>query len=84
LAVTRLKQAEKALSIQTASIGVATSNLEIISSRFDQGRSLLTAVIAAENLLKQAEQEYLQALYNMLIARINEEKAKGTLTEKLE
>ena len=84
LASTRLNQAEKALTIQSSNIEVATSNLNIITSRFDQGRSLLTDVIDAENLLKQAEQEYLQAIYNLLIARINLEKAKGTLTENLE
>jgi len=84
LAGTRLNQAEKALTLQTANIEVATSNLKIITSRFDQGRSLLTDVIDAENLLKQAEQEYLQAVYNLLIARINIEKARGTLTRNLE
>jgi outer membrane protein TolC len=84
LASTRLHQAERALTLQKANIEVATSNLEIIASRFDQGRSLLTAVIGAENLLKQAKQEYLQAVYNLLIARINLEKAKGTLTENFE
>lgn len=81
---TRLNQAEKVLTLQTANIEVATSNLKIITSRFDQGRSLLTDVIDAENLLKQAEQEYLQAVYNLLIARINIEKARGTLTRNLE
>jgi outer membrane protein TolC len=76
LTSTRLNQAERELTIPSSNIEVATSNLQIITSRFDHGRSLLTAVIDAENLLKQAEQEYLQAVYNLLIARINVKKQK--------
>jgi len=84
LAVIRLNQSEKAVTLQQANIEVATSNLKIITSRFEEGRSLLTDVTDAENLLKQAEQEYLQAVYNLLIARINIEKAHGTLTQNLQ
>jgi outer membrane protein TolC len=83
VASVRLNQAERALTLQKDNIEVASSNLQVITSRFDQGRSLLTDVIDAENLLKQAEQDYLQAVYNLLIARINVEKAKGTLTKDL-
>lgn len=81
LAATKLSQAEMALDIQAANLEIAKSNLGILTDRFDKGRSLLSDVIDAENLLKQAERDQLQAIYDVLTATLNLKKAKGTLVE---
>jgi outer membrane protein len=60
-------------------IELALSVLSVTSLQYEKGTTDLTDWLNAQNSVKEAQNNYLNSLYNFFLARIDMEKAGGTL-----
>jgi outer membrane protein TolC len=73
------KQASEVVAVRQQNLALAQSNKTVIEKRYIEGRALITEILDAESLLRQAEQDLLQSIFNFLSAYIALQKACGTL-----
>jgi outer membrane protein TolC len=78
-AMTNLKNGFEALDIQVRNMDLAAEILRVSKIKFQQGLGSSLEVINAESDLKQAQNNYFSALYDVLIAKVDIDKAQGKL-----
>jgi outer membrane protein TolC len=76
---TSLKNSLRAAKIQQENITIAEEVVATTTSRFKQGQATQQDVLNAELTLRDTQTSYLQALYDFLVAKLDWEKANGTL-----
>jgi outer membrane protein len=74
-----LKNAWQNASIQRENIGIAEEVVTSATIRYKQGQALQQEVLEAESTLRETQLNYLQALYDALVAKLDWEKANGML-----
>ncbi len=77
---TKLLQAQANVENDKRNVELAESVLRVTDLQFQKGITNLTDWLNTQNSLKEAQNSYLSSLYNYYIARIDLEKAAGTLT----
>lgn len=77
---TKLGKEQTNLSNNKRNIELAKSVLATTDLQYRKGVTDLTEWLNAQNSLKEAQNNYLSSLFNVLLARIDLEKASGTLT----
>lgn len=78
-AYTRLLQAQSNMENDRRNVTLAESVLKVTDLQFQKGTTNLTDWLNTQNSLKSAQNSYLSSLYNYYQARIDLEKAGGTL-----
>jgi outer membrane protein TolC len=78
-AVLSLKEAQANIESQKENVDLAKESLRIGKVRYDSGLITNLEILDAELAVTQAETNYLQALYDFQAARVNLQKAMGTL-----
>ncbi|SNR76951.1 Outer membrane protein TolC [Flavobacterium sp. ov086] len=78
-AQTKLQQAQANVENDQRNVTLAQSVLGVTDLQFQKGTTDLTDWITTQNALKQSQLTYLSSLYNYYLARIDLEKAAGTL-----
>lgn len=73
------KQAIETIAVRKQNLELAKTNKETIVKRYEEGRGLVTDVLDAESLLRQAEQDLLQSIFNYLNADLAYRKATGSI-----
>lgn len=81
-ASTELTNALDVLKSQQENLTLAEDIARVSKIKFQEGVGSNLEVITAETDLRQAQTNYYAAIYDALIAKVNLEKAKGTLTTK--
>ncbi|MBB6609854.1 TolC family protein [Pontibacter sp. Tf4] len=81
-ASTELTNALDVLKSQQENLELAESIARVAKIKFQEGVGSNLEVITAETELRQAQTNYYAAIYDALIAKVNLEKANGTLTTK--
>ncbi len=76
---TSLKNSLRAVQIQKENIGIAEEVLSTTTTRFKQGQATQQDVLNAEQTLRDTQGSYLQAVYDVLVAKLDWEKANGRL-----
>ncbi len=76
---TKLLQAQANMENDRRNVALAESVLEVTDLQFQKGITNLTDWLNTQNSLKEAQNSYLNSLYNYYQARIDLEKAAGTL-----
>lgn len=77
---TKLMQAQANVENDQRNVVLAESVLRVTNLQFQKGTTNLTDWLNTQNSLKEAQNSYLSSLYNYYIAKIDLEKAAGTLT----
>ncbi len=67
------------LQNQTKNMELATEVLRVSKAKYDQGVGSSLEVVTAETAKKEAENNYISALYNALIAKVELDKAYGRI-----
>ena len=67
----------EALDIQTRNMDLAAEVLRVSKIKYQQGLGTNLEVVNAESDLKQAQNNYFSALYDVLIAKVDLDKAQG-------
>ncbi|MVT09552.1 TolC family protein [Chitinophaga tropicalis] len=80
-AKTKLVKAEANVANDNRNIELARSVFESTNLQYQKGVTDLTDWLNAQNSLKEAQNNYLNSLYSFYTARIDLEKANGTLKE---
>ncbi len=70
----------KSLDNQRANMELAKEVLRVSKIKYEQGVGSSLEVTTAETSLKEAENNYINALYNQLISKVDLEKALGKIT----
>ncbi|WP_216688170.1 TolC family protein [Hymenobacter siberiensis] len=78
---TQLQLAWQTVQVKEENIAVTARSAELTALRQQAGRALGREVLAAEATRQQAQREYLQAVYDFLIARLEYQRVTGTLTD---
>lgn len=78
-AYTKLLQAQANMENDRRNISLAESVLKVTDLQFQKGTTNLTDWLNTQNSLKEAQNSYLNSLYSYYQARIDLEKAAGTL-----
>lgn len=78
-ASTKLVQAQTNVENDKKNVELAESVLKVTNLQFQKGTTNLTDWLNTQNSLKEAQSSYLNSLYNYYQARIDLEKAAGTL-----
>jgi outer membrane protein len=73
------KQAVETIDVRKQNLELAKTNKETIVKRYEEGRGLVTDVLDAESLLRQAEQDLLQSIFTYLNADLAYRKAVGNI-----
>ncbi len=76
---TQLLKAQSSLENDKRNIGLAESVFKSTDLQYQKGVTDLTDWLNSQYSLKEAQSNYLNSLYNFLIAKIDLEKANGTL-----
>ena len=76
---TKLIKAQSSLDNDKRNIGLAESVFKSTDLQYQKGVTDLTDWLNSQYSLKEAQSNYLNSLYNFLIAKIDLEKANGTL-----
>lgn len=76
---TTLKNSYSSIRIQKENIAIAEEVVATATSRFKQGQAAQQEVLEAESTLRDTQLNYLQALYDALVAKLDWEKANGML-----
>ena len=71
---------QKSLENQKRNMDLAKEVLRVTKIKYDQGVGSSLEVTTAETSLKEAENNYINALYDMLINKVNLDKALGNIT----
>jgi outer membrane protein len=75
------KNAAVSVDMQEKNIGLARNIFEVAKKKYEQGVGSSLELNTAENDLRQAETNYYNALYDLIVARIDYQKATGTLVK---
>lgn len=75
------KNAAVSLEVQKKNIELARNVFEVSKKKYEQGIGSSLEVNTAENDLHQAETNYYNSLYDLIIAKIDYQKAVGTLVK---
>jgi outer membrane protein len=75
------KNAAASLQVQKKNIELAKSIFEVVKKKYEQGIGSSLELNTAENDLRQAETNYYNTLYDLIIAKIDYQKATGTLVK---
>ncbi len=78
-AYTKLLQAQANMENDRRNVNLAESVLKVTDLQFQKGTTNLTDWLNTQNSLKEAQNSYLNSLYSYYQARIDLEKAAGTL-----
>jgi outer membrane protein len=70
---------QKSLENQKRNMDLAKEVLRVTKVKYDQGVGSSLEVTTAETSLKEAQNNYINALYDMLINRVNLDKALGNI-----
>jgi outer membrane protein TolC len=76
---TTLKNAFRAAMIQKENIAIAEEIVSTTTTRFKQGQATQQDVLNAEETFRNTQASYLQAVYDVLVAKLDWEKANGNL-----
>lgn len=76
---TALQNAVQSVKIQKENIVIAEEVIATTTTRFKQGQATQQEVLDAENTLRDTQVNYLQALYDALVAKLDWERANGML-----
>ncbi len=74
-----LKNAFESLNQQKANLGLANEISRVTRLKYQQGVGSNLEVLNAESSIKESQANYFTSLYNALIAKVELEKANGTL-----
>ena len=74
-----LQNASSSLETQKKNIELAEEIYKVSKLKYDQGVGSNLEVMTAETALKESQTNYYNALYEALIAKIDYDKATGTL-----
>jgi len=77
--VTMLQNASSSLAIQKKNIELAEDVFRVSKIKYDQGVGSNLEILTAETALKEAQTNYYNALFDALVAKIDFDKANGTL-----
>lgn len=80
-AVTTLQNASQTLEIQKKNIALAEDVFRVAKLKQEQGVGSSLEVLTAETVLKEAQTNYFNALFEAVIAKINFDKANGTIQQ---
>jgi outer membrane protein TolC len=69
------------LEVQKKNIELARNVFDVSKKKYEQGIGSSLEVNTAENDLHQAETNYYNSLYDLIIAKIDYQKAVGTLVK---
>jgi outer membrane protein len=78
-AVVSLNNAISGLKIQARNMELARHVQEVAQKKYEAGVGSNLEVVTAETSLREAQTNYFNAVYDMLVARIDYQKATGTL-----
>lgn len=78
-AMTNLQNGIKTLDIQERNLELAKEIVRVSQIKYKEGVGSNLEIINAENDLKQAQTNYLAALYDLLVAKVDLDKAQGNL-----
>lgn len=78
-AKTNIKNGFEALDIQSRNMELAEEVLRVTKIKYTQGLGTNLEIVNAESDLKQAQNNYFSALYDVLIAKVDLDKAQGKL-----
>ncbi len=76
---TSLKNAQETMLIQKRNMDLATEVVRVSKVKYTQGVGSNLEVTTAESQLKEAQINYFNAVYDLLIAKVDQQKAAGTL-----
>jgi outer membrane protein TolC len=76
-AQTNFKNSSGQLKNQSKNMELATEVLRVAKIKYTQGVGSSLEVVSAETALKEAENNYIAALYNALIAKVELDKTYG-------
>ena len=76
---TLLKNTSQTLSIQKKNIETAQEVYRVTKLKQEQGVGSTLEMVTAETALKEAQTNYFNALFDALVAKIDFDKATGTL-----
>ena len=71
---------QKSLENQQRNMDLAKEVLRVTKIKYDQGVGSSLEVTTAETSLKEAQNNYINALYDMLINKVNLDQALGNIT----
>ncbi len=75
------KNAALSLDVQKKNIELAKNIFETVKKKYEQGVGSSLELNTAENDLRQAETNYYNSLYDLIVAKIDYQKATGTLVK---
>ena len=78
---TQLENAWQTLRVRQQNVAVAARGAELVGLRQQAGRVLPRETLDAEATRQQAQRDYLQAVYDFLVARLDYARATGALGE---
>ncbi|MBX2916660.1 MAG: TolC family protein [Cyclobacteriaceae bacterium] len=81
-AVVNYENALKTLAAQKENMELASSIARVTKIKYEQGVGANLEVVDAEDALKQAQNNYYNALYDAMVARVDLDKAYGKLSIK--
>jgi outer membrane protein TolC len=81
-AKTNLKNGFESLDVQSRNMDLAQEVLKVSKIKYLQGVGSNLEVVNAESDLKQAQNNYFSALYDVLIAKVDLDKAQGKLIKQ--
>lgn len=77
-----IKNGFEALDVQTRNMDLAEEVLRVTKIKYQQGLGTNLEIVNAESDLKQAQNNYFSALYDVLIAKVDLDKAHGKLIKQ--
>jgi len=77
----KFKQEQSNLRLYTENIELAQSTFNAIHLQYQKGTTDLTEWLTAQNTLRDSQSNYLNSLYNFFLAKVDLEKAQGTLKD---
>ena len=81
-ALEALKMAKEAIAVAGENLKAARENLRLAEERYRLGSGILLDQITASVQLREAEADYVNALYDLMLARMRLKNATGTLGQK--
>lgn len=78
-AKTKFLQEQLNLELNQENIALAQSSFDAINLQYQKGTTDLTEWLTAQNTLKESQSNYLNSLYTFFQAKVDLEKAQGTL-----
>jgi outer membrane protein len=80
-AATSYKNALASLQTQKRNIDLAQNIFDVVKKKYEQGMGSSLELNTAENDLQQAQTNYYNTLYDLIVAKIDYQKATGTLVK---